>query len=110
MVSLKLSVRRLLSGLNKTFNPIWNWTEQKRLDREANILIAQELASAIKANSETANKALDIANKFLDSFKVEGEPESRVVRNDDEIARYMQEYGLKKDAFSADEDPFVPLY
>lgn len=92
-----------------SINPIHIYREERRLDREANLFIAKEIGDAIKANSDVAIRAIDMANKFIDSFKVDEEPESRVVRNEDEIAQYMKQYGMKKEDFE-DSDPFTPIF
>ncbi len=86
------------------FNPVAVWREEKRLDREAQLLMVTEIASAMRDQSAVATKALDLTAMFMQSFQVQGEPTTYVSRPEDEVRAAAERMGIKLDEF--DEDPF----
>lgn len=89
------------------FNPVALWREEKRLDREAQILVVQELASALREQAAVATKALDLSHRFLSSFETDDTPPNAyVVRPEDEVKAAAERFGVNLEDFDSDTNPF----
>lgn len=83
------------------FNPVALWREERRMDREAHMAIAEELGSAIRSQSEVATKALELANQMIRNMHVDPSdaPTSWTVRDEDEVKAAAERMNLKVEDF-----------
>lgn len=89
------------------FNLIAIWREERRLDRECQLALVSELASALRANADVATQALDLTNRFLKNFETADAPESYVVREEDEVKAAAERYGFDLEQIDPDSNPFT---
>lgn len=90
------------------FNPVAIWREEKHLDREAQILIVQELCATMREQASVATKALELSHLHMKAFEpVDGETRSYVVRDDDEVKAAAERMGIDLDKFDSDSNPFT---
>ena len=87
------------------FNPVAIWRTEREKDRQAQILIAEEIGSAIRSQSEVATKAIDLAHQFVKNMVVPDDAETRswVVRDEDEFKDYMERSGTTQEDFLQDQ-------
>lgn len=89
------------------FNPIAVWREERRLDREAQLQMVSDFCEALRVQSSIAIKALDMSQRFLKSFEVSGQPDSYVVREDDEVRSAALRAGLNPEDFTPEDNPYT---
>lgn len=88
------------------FNPIAIWVDERRKDREAQILVAEELASALRANADVAVRAIGLSQQFLQNMTVDPTepPTSWTVRDEDEVKSWAERNN--KSVEDLEENPF----
>lgn len=102
-------LKRIFANITYALNPFNYFRLEREKDREVVREVARELGDALRAQNEVALRSLAIMDKFLDSFKSEGEPESRVLRSEDEVKAFAERYGMKPEDI-VEENPFSVIY
>lgn len=88
------------------FNLLSVWREERRLDREAKLVMVEELCSTLREQSQVATKALELSFQFLKNFETQDEPTSYVVREEDEVRNALERAGIDPNQIDPDDHPF----
>lgn len=90
------------------------YREEKRLDREMTRDVMFAMADAVRQQSEVSVQAIGLANRFVDSFKIDENDlrfEEKTVRNEDELVSAAKRLGYKQEDINLEElDPFRVIF
>ena len=57
--------------------------------------MVSDVCAAIRAQAEVSAQSLRVVETFMHTFTASGEPETRVVRNEDEYLEALQRWNIK---------------
>jgi hypothetical protein len=92
-------------------NPFRTARLEREKDREMILEVAREIGDALRKQSEVSLESLRVMGKFLHSFETTSEPESRTVRNEDEVNEAMSRYHITSEQIEENDfNPFTPTF